>query len=496
MTNRKKPDPRELMEMAIRVMQQSVHEPRKDNKKSPSVGAVLLKCDGTIETGCRGELRHGDHAEFTLLERKNRTSKLDGSILFTTLEPCAPGARRHPKLGCAERIVLARIKEVWVGVEDPDPTVDRKGIRYLEENNIAVHMFDRDLQKRIMEENREFFAQARKRAEGEKKPKKITLSTFEDAVATANLEDFSKEALEQFRTKAGIKHAIGSDSFSRILLQQGLLQKQDGRLLPNGFGILLFGKNPRNIFRQAGILGTIHYAAGEPEIREFNKPIVLIPNLVEEWLKKALPLTIDRSGMERKETPAFPLVLVREAVVNALIHRDYDIAGAKCQLGVTDDAITVKSPGYPVSPIKLEDLQSFNAPALSRNPEIHFVFAQMNMAEERGLGMETWKTLPEKYGLPLPKYTFEDPYVVLTLYRSEKGVKHALDPEVLAAMNEDEKAGWLFLASKTETTMREYADHMRFEHRKAQRHLKRFVEFDLLERIGAGPATKYRVLRR
>jgi hypothetical protein len=88
--------PRELMEMTIEVMQQSVPEPRTDRKASPKVGAVLVKPDGTVQTACRGELRHGDHAEFTLLERKNRGNKLDGSILFATLEPCAPGARRDP----------------------------------------------------------------------------------------------------------------------------------------------------------------------------------------------------------------------------------------------------------------------------------------------------------------------------------------------------------------------------------------------------------------
>jgi len=70
----------------------------------------------------------GDHAEFTLLERKNRSNKLDGAVLFSTLEPCAPGSRHDSKLSCAERIVLARIKEVWIGIVDPDPTVDRKGI--------------------------------------------------------------------------------------------------------------------------------------------------------------------------------------------------------------------------------------------------------------------------------------------------------------------------------------------------------------------------------
>lgn len=119
--------PRKYMEMAIQIMNKSIQEPRQD-KTSPKVGAVLIKPGGTEETAFRGELRHGDHAEFTLLERKNRSNHLDDSILFATLEPCAPSAKKHPKLGCAERIVNARIKKVWVGIEDPDPSVDRKGI--------------------------------------------------------------------------------------------------------------------------------------------------------------------------------------------------------------------------------------------------------------------------------------------------------------------------------------------------------------------------------
>ncbi len=147
-----KPAYRKLMEKAIAVMRQSLAEPRADGKASPKVGAVLLKPDGRIDTASRGELRHGDHAEFTLLERKNRSNKLDGGVLFVTLEPCAPNSRRHPKLPCAERIVLARIREVWVGVADPDPTVDRKGIKFLQDAGVKVEMFDRDLQEVIRSE--------------------------------------------------------------------------------------------------------------------------------------------------------------------------------------------------------------------------------------------------------------------------------------------------------------------------------------------------------
>ena len=192
-------DPRKLMKRAIEVMRQSVHEPRTDSKASPIVGAVLYKPDGAVEAACRGELRYGDHAEFALLERKNRSSKLDGSILFVTLEPCAPDSRHPPKMSCSERIVLARIKEVWVGLADPDPTVDRKGIKYLQDKGVTIHMFDRDLQEVIQKENREFLAQAMERAmavRGEK-TRKITfgdselLFNFTENLGLTNFENVS-----------------------------------------------------------------------------------------------------------------------------------------------------------------------------------------------------------------------------------------------------------------------------------------------------------------
>ncbi len=220
-----KRDPRKLMEQAIEVMRQSVSEPRADGKASPLVGAVLWKPDGTVETACRGELRDGDHAEYALLERKHRDKKLDGAVLLATLEPCAPGSRRHPKLGCAERFVLARIKKVWIGIEDPDPTVDRKGIKYLQNSGVTVHMFDRDLQEEIRKANKAFIEQALERAATArevKKPKTITLSPLETAFATAETKDFSTEAMKQYRTIARIGDTVGSSAFNRRLVQQGL----------------------------------------------------------------------------------------------------------------------------------------------------------------------------------------------------------------------------------------------------------------------------------
>jgi len=113
---------KELQEFAVAEMNKSISEHA--DRADPKVGTVLVDRDLTfICAAHRGELRSGDHAEFTAIERKCRSKKLDDCIVFATLEPCAPKARNFPKLSCAERIVNARISEVYIGVQDPDPTV-------------------------------------------------------------------------------------------------------------------------------------------------------------------------------------------------------------------------------------------------------------------------------------------------------------------------------------------------------------------------------------
>lgn len=491
-------DPRAMMELAIEVMRQSVPEPRSDGKASAKVGAVLVKAGGTVEPACRGELRHGDHAEFTLLERKNRGNKLDGATLFATLEPCAPGARRDPKIDCAERIRLARIKSVWVGIQDPDPKVARKGIRHLENSGIEVHMFDRDLQEIIERENTEFLKQANERATAaKKKPAEIVLSPLEGRLEAAILKDFSEDALEMYRRRAGIADRAGSPEFNRRLSQQGLLKQEKTKLVPTGFGLLLFGREPRRALRQAGLLASITYPNGQKERKEFDDPAVLIPDLLEKWLRDKLPNVFEREHMQREERPALPFEMVREAVVNALIHRDYGIEGAKCQIAVDADNVVVRSPGGPIPPITLEQMQNFSAPMLSRNPALHFVFARMGMAEEQGIGLRSLKDRSLELALPLPRFAWDNPYLVLTLFRTKQAAIGILGKDVAKELNRSEQKGWEWLSmTPAPISAQEYAVAMKLSKRMANYHLKHFVEMGLLEPVEAGPQTRFRVLQK
>ncbi len=491
-------NPREMMKLAIEVMQATVNELRLDGKPSPLVGAVLVKDDGTIETASRGELRVGDHAEFTLLERKNRANKLDNAILFCTLEPCAPGARNHPKLSCAERIVLARVKDVYVGIEDPDPTVDRKGIKYLQDNGVKVTLFDQDLQEIIQNKNSKFIEKAVERAEeaqDKETTKKLALSVLEEKLINTNLNDLADDALNAYIDATKISHKIISDEFKRHLLQLGLLQKSGTELLPTGFGLILFGKEPRVHLPQSGLLGTIHFENGTEETRDFEGPTVLIPGQVIQWLKDKLPNPITRNQAERKETKESLYELAREGIVNALVHRDYSIQGAKCQVIISPGKIIIKSPGLPVEPITFEQIKSFKAPMLSRNPILHYIFAKMKLAEERGLGLKSMRARASKANLPLPEYSYDNPYITLSIYQEASATVSDKQNDLLDSLNKAERKGWDWLVTKENATVSEYEDAMGIPNRTAKNQLKKMTALGLLKKEGAGPATHYKIIR-
>ena len=102
---------------------------------------------------------------------------------------------------------------------------------------------------------------------------------------------------------------------------------------------------------------------------------------------------IDRSEPGRKYIYNYPIEVINELVKNAILHRDYDIEGAPIYVEINDDAIIIKSPGYAVPPIKLDQISNFSAPSLSRNPKIMFVFDALDLAEQRGLGFMTVRAL-------------------------------------------------------------------------------------------------------
>lgn len=135
----------EVMWEAVRMARLSTAED--DAARHPKVGAALRLANGQIVTSHKGELRVGDHAEYTLLEGKLPDEDLHGSTIYTTLEPCTH--RSEKKTPCANRIIDRGVSAVVVGMIDPDPVISGAGVRRLRDHGISVSYFTQEAETQL-----------------------------------------------------------------------------------------------------------------------------------------------------------------------------------------------------------------------------------------------------------------------------------------------------------------------------------------------------------
>lgn len=120
----------------------------------PKVGVVVAKDGLILSTGFRGEVVNR-HAERVALEKLDMPDRI-GSTIFTTLEPCIALQADQATESCADLIIASGVREVFVGVLDPNGTIYSQGFRKLLENNISVKFFDRKLREAVEEETFEY----------------------------------------------------------------------------------------------------------------------------------------------------------------------------------------------------------------------------------------------------------------------------------------------------------------------------------------------------
>ncbi|MEW6419433.1 MAG: deaminase [Nitrospirota bacterium] len=140
-----------FMKLAI---QEAKRSQREDTRPHPYVGAVVVRDDQILASSCRGDLAQGDHAEFSVLEKKLPHETLAGCTVYTTLEPCT--TRHHPKQPCAERLIARKVGRVVIGMLDPDQRITGKGVLCLRRAGIAVDLFPPNLMAELEEPNRDF----------------------------------------------------------------------------------------------------------------------------------------------------------------------------------------------------------------------------------------------------------------------------------------------------------------------------------------------------
>jgi ATP-dependent DNA helicase RecG len=153
---------------------------------------------------------------------------------------------------------------------------------------------------------------------------------------------------------------------------------------------LVFGKRPQERNRRFGIEllrfeGSVSGGAELRERKELDGPLPALIESADQLIYEEMRRDAVVRGLVREEVPEFPPVVVREAVVNAVGHRDYSLRGAAVQIRLYDDALEVESPGTLPGYVTVDTLREAQ---YSRNERIMDALQRLGFVEEAGQGID------------------------------------------------------------------------------------------------------------
>lgn len=212
------------------------------------------------------------------------------------------------------------------------------------------------------------------------------------------LTNYFRDIREQEAPAAG-----DETDWARLLLNTDLMANGQSRGIPTVAAVLLFGRRPNHYLPQAGVTGTAYpgiekdYAARERAT--LRGPIVALRTLSGELVENGLieqtmdfvrrhstpEAWIDEGGKRQERWKEYPLEAVREALVNAIAHRDYSITVADIELSLYDDRLELISPGALPNTVTIEKMkQGYRA---TRNELIKEILRDYRYIEATGLGV-------------------------------------------------------------------------------------------------------------
>ena len=140
---------------------------------------------------------------------------------------------------------------------------------------------------------------------------------------------------------------------------------------------------------------------------EFEGNIIYLLKASLDFVKRNSKKMWKKGPVYRTEYPEYPERAVQEALVNALIHRDYSVVGSEVHVDIYDDRMEIYSPGGMYDGTFVQNLDPLNVSSTRRNPIIADLFARMDLMERRGSGLRK----------------------IIEAYKREENYKNDLEPE-------------------------------------------------------------------
>ncbi len=282
-----------------------------------------------------------------------------------------------------------------------------------------------------------------------------------------------------------------------LLLSRGCLVRDKDEYRPTHAGLLLFGRNPQQFFLNAQVI-VVQYPGvemGDEFIREdiggtLDEQIDAAELFLVRHMRKSMRLV----GLKREEVTEYPVEAVREAVVNAVAHRDYGIRGEAIRVSVFSDRIECYSPGRLPGHVTVQNIADER---FSRNEAIVQVLADMGYIERLGYGINRMIQLMDEHGCRPPVFEERAGGFQVTLYSAVGETPPAAGVSELArwlemGLNERQARALQYLARHPRITNREFRELCPdVSNETIRSDLADLVDRNILLKVGDKKATYY-----
>jgi ATP-dependent DNA helicase RecG len=278
-----------------------------------------------------------------------------------------------------------------------------------------------------------------------------------EPVEGATLVDLDKAVLDEYmrlRSERGYRSQAGS--LLDHLVDIGAMT-EDGT--PTVAGMLLFGKHPQAFLPQSGLI-FVKFLSKEARGRdglagygrrvEIEGPVARVIERAWNVVMEEMRVEAVVNGLRREELPEYPRFAVREALVNAICHRDYRLNGRRVEIRMYEDRLEVISPGGLPGYITLDNIVEEH---FSRNPRLVAGLFQWGYIEELGLGIDRMIEEMLQYGHAAPNFEAKPYSFTVRLYNT---LERHPDRRWQSNMNERQMRAMTWLEQQGRITNRDY----------------------------------------
>jgi ATP-dependent DNA helicase RecG len=334
-------------------------------------------------------------------------------------------------------------------------------------------------------------------------------STFESkplpSVPWSSLDSNQVSSFGSLVAAGSASHGF-QDSVCPSMHARGLLWRDTakGEFYATAAGLLVFGQSPADYFPQVVLLADAYAGtkvSGKPRGQlNINAPLAVAIESALQFVDKHTFHPTRVVGINNVTLDEYPTRALREALVNAVAHRNYEDASRKIMVEVFTDRVVISSPGYPPAPLTLAKLRRGNYRPCSRNPVIAQTLATFKLMEQRGSGFARMRDAMLNHGLDAPAFIEQDGYFVVTFpgpngnydrIKTPKNVAGLITPAVEAQLNKRQRSMVTRLVRGEELTSGECQKRYKVSAQALHRDFQKLVSLGIAKAIGSGRSARY-----